>query len=227
MSNLLEAEPGSEGRSGELPGSTSQPRATPGVATGESPRRTLSPRQSETVDRLVDAAVVELRAVGFDDLTIRNVARRASVAPATAYNYFSSREHLVTELFWRRLVDTPQHRVDRRRSAVNRVSATLVDLAMVVSDEPELSAACTQAMLGADPEVALLRERIGLEMHRRLLDALGEPDAPRTERDATVLRSLEIAISGSLLQTGMGYLSYDELPDRLTEMAGLLMGGDS
>lgn len=188
------------------------------VAPEESTRRTLSARQATTVDRLTDAALEELRSVGFDDLTIRNVARRAEVAPATAYNYFSSREHLVTELFWRRLTATPQSAVDRRRSAVNRVGATLVELAMVVADEPELSAACTQAMLGSDPEVALLRARIGTEMHRRLVDALGNG------ADPTLVRSLEIAISGALLQTGMGYLTYDELPERLTEMAHLLMG---
>lgn len=190
-----------------------------GAGPSESTRRTLSARQAGTLDRLTDAALEELRAVGFDEFTIRNAARRAGVAPATAYNYFSSREHLVTELFWRRLVATPRRPLDRRRSAVNRVGATLVDVAMVVADEPELSAACAQAMLGTDPEVALLRERIGTEMRRRLQEALGD------DADGALLRSLEVAISGAMLQTGMGYITYDELPERLTEMGALLMGG--
>ena len=30
-------------------------------------------------------------------------SRRAGVAPATAYTYFSSKSHLVAEVFWRRL----------------------------------------------------------------------------------------------------------------------------
>ena len=66
------------------------------------PRRHLSDRQARTVAGLLDATVDELREVGYDGLTVRNVARRAGVAPATAYNYFASREHLVTEVFWPR-----------------------------------------------------------------------------------------------------------------------------
>lgn len=186
----------------------------------ESTRRTLSARQAETVDRLTEAALEEIRTAGFDDLTIRNVAHRAGVAPATAYNYFSSREHLVTELFWRRLWATGDPPVDRRRSALNRVSETLATITNVVADEPELSAACTQAMLSSDGEVALLRQRIGAEMHRRVMAAVGE------DADPAVVRSLEIAISGAMLQTGMGYLTYDELTERLTETAALLMGND-
>ena len=31
------------------------------------------------------------------------MARRAGVAPATAYTYFASKEHLVTEVFWQRV----------------------------------------------------------------------------------------------------------------------------
>ena len=48
------------------------------------------------------AALVELRVSGYDGLTVRNVARRAEVAPATAYSYFGSKDHLVAEVFWRR-----------------------------------------------------------------------------------------------------------------------------
>ena len=177
-------------------------------ATVESTRRRLSLRQARTVQKLVDACVEELRATGYDGLTVRNVARRAGVAPATAYNYFASREHLVTEVFWRRLESLPETRVDKRRSTVARVSATMSDLALLVADEPELAAACTVAMLANDPDVRLLRDRIGLEMHRRLSAALGDADPG-------VLATLELAISGALVHAGMGHLSYDQLPERL------------
>ncbi len=61
------------------------------------------PASADTVERLVDATVVEVAEAGFDGLTVRGVARRAGVAPATAYTYFSSKDHLVAEVFWRRL----------------------------------------------------------------------------------------------------------------------------
>src|SRR5919198_6181137 len=73
-----------------------------GKLTTEPTRRRLTERQAETVRRLTEAAVVEVRETGYEGLTVRNVARRAGVAPATAYTYFASKNHLITEIFWRR-----------------------------------------------------------------------------------------------------------------------------
>ena len=144
---------------------------SPVPASTESTRRTLSARQAATVQKLTVAAVEQLREHGYEGLTVRNVARAAGVAPATAYTYFTSREHLVTEVFWRRLQAMPETRVDRRRTAAARAGATMSDFALLVADEPELAAACTVAMLAADPDVKLLRDRIGAEWHRRLVAA--------------------------------------------------------
>lgn len=183
----------------------------------EPTRRRLSPKQAATVQRLTTAAVEELREHGYDGLTVRNVARAAGVAPATAYTYFTSREHLVTEVFWRRLEALPESQLDRRCSTPRRVGVTMTDLALLVADEPELAAACTVAMLATDPDVKLLRDRIGLEWRRRLAAALGD------EPDPDVLTTLEFAISGALVHAGMGHLSYGDLPDRLTRTVELVV----
>ena len=182
-------------------------------------RRHLSERQADTVQRLADATVAEVRAVGYESLTVRNVARRAGVAPATAYTYFSSKEHLVAEVFWRRLRDLPPRPIDRRPRAVDRVAAALRDIGLLVADEPELAAACTTAMLASDPEVAHLRGRIGAAVGQRLRDALGDAAEP------AVLRALELAFSGAMVQAGMGHLGYDEVGDRMAEVAALVLGG--
>lgn len=196
---------------------TVEPSAVAVPPSTEATRRHLSERQAQTVQRLVEAAVDELREQGYDGLTVRNVARRAGVAPATAYNYFTSREHLVTEVFWRRLQALPESRVDRRRGAPARVTETMSDLALLVADEPELAAACTVAMLATDPDVKLLRDRIGLEWRRRLVRSLDD------QVDPAVLTALEFAVSGALLQAGMGHLSYDELPARLAGTVELVV----
>jgi len=192
--------------------------STAATAALLTPRRHLSDRQARTVAGLLDATVDELREVGYDGLTVRNVARRAGVAPATAYNYFASREHLVTEVFWRRLEALPETRIDRRRSAASRAAATLAEMALLVADEPELAAACTAAMLSNDPDVKVLRDRIGLTWRRRLQAALGD------DADPAVLRSLEFAVSGAMLQAGMGHLDYTDLPDQLARTAELVVG---
>jgi AcrR family transcriptional regulator len=190
------------------PPSTAAPAAAP-------TRRGLAGRQAERVDALVDATIAELRSVGYDGLTVRNVARRAGVAAATAYTYFGSKDHLVAEVFWRRLAALPAPTVDGRRSAATRVSSALRDLALHIAAEPELAAASTTAILAADPDVQRLRARIGVAFTQRLQHALGG------DQDPAVVRTLNLALSGALLQAGMGYFSYTELADRMDEVVRL------
>lgn len=185
----------------------------------EATRRRLSSRQAATVERLVEAAVEELRAQHFEGLTIRNVAARAGVSPATAYTYFASKEHLVAEVFWRRLQSLPETRADRRHSAATRVSEALTDIALLVADEPEVAAGVSVAMLASDPDVKLLRDRIGAETHRRIVAALDR------DADPSVVRTLDLAVAGAMLNAGMGHLSYDDLPALLAEVAETVLKG--
>jgi AcrR family transcriptional regulator len=191
------------------------------TSTTEPTRRGLDGRQADRVDALVDATVAELRAHGYDGLTVRNAARRAGVAPATAYTYFGSKDHLVAEVFWRRLDALPTPSVDGRRSAAARVAAALRELAMAIAAEPELAAASTTAVLANDADVQRLRNRIGATFNDRLAAALG------SGADPAVLRALNLAWAGALLQAGMGYFSYAELADRMDEVAALLLRGDA
>ncbi|QKG25990.1 TetR/AcrR family transcriptional regulator [Actinomadura verrucosospora] len=186
-----------------------------GEVSTEPTRRRLTPRQADTVRRLTDAAVEEVRDTGYEGLTVRNVARRAGVAPATAYTYFASKNHMITEVFWRRLSALAP--LEPGGDAAGRVERVLREIALLVSDEPELAAACTTAMLGTDPDVRELRARIGVAIRTRLRDALGG------HGDPAVLGALELAYSGALLHAGMGYTSYARMADRLAEMARLIL----
>ena len=186
-------------------------------AFAELPRRRLTERQATTVERLTEAAVDEIRVRGYEGLTVRNVASRAGVAPATAYTYFASKDHLVAEVFWRRLQALPAVRVDRRRGPAARVTDALRDVTQLLAGQPELAAACTTAMLANDADVKHVRDRIGGEIRSRLAAALGD------DGDRVALRALELALDGAMVQAGMGHLSYDELPDLLAEVAGLVL----
>ena len=188
----------------------------------EAPRRTLSARQADLVERLAGAAVHELRARGYEGFTVRNVAARARVAPATAYTYFASKDHLITEVFWRRLRALPEPTFDRRRSIAGRVVEALRDVVLLVSEEPEIAAACTTAMLAPDPDVKRLRDRVGAHIRHRIRSALGE--RADVGADPAVLRALELAVSGAMLQAGMQHLRYAELPRLLEEVSELIVG---
>lgn len=165
------------------------------------------------MERLTAAAVDELREHGYEGLTVRNVAARAGVAPATAYTYFSSKDHLVAEVYWRRVQSLAAGTPDLEQSPAGRVAATLSELALLVADEPELAAATTIALLGADPDVKVLRDRIGATWHNRIITALGD------DANDDIVTVLDLAVSGALLQTGMGHLDYAALPDLLAAVA--------
>jgi AcrR family transcriptional regulator len=184
----------------------------------DAPRRALSDRRARTVDRLTEAAVAELAQVGYAALTVRGVAKRAGVAAATAYTYFASKEHLVAEVFWRRFLAQPEPDAGDARPVGQRVEAVVSAFALVVADEAGLSAARTMAVLADDPDVGYLRERIGIELHRRLTAALG-PAA-----DPAVVQTLQFATSGALLQVGTGHLRYDELPGVLRRIVAVVLG---
>ncbi|MDR7170938.1 AcrR family transcriptional regulator [Nocardia kruczakiae] len=179
----------------------------------EATRRRLTEKQADTVDRLTKAALEVLSREGFAGLTVRMVAAAAGVGTATAYTYFSSKEHLVAEVFWRRLAADAPPEPEAGADRTTRVVAVLRQIAMLVADEPALAGAVTSALLGTDPDVAHLRTRIGTEIRRRLLDALG-PDA-----DPDVVETLELLYAGALVRAGVGYASYAEIADRLEKSA--------
>lgn len=169
------------------------------------------------MERLGRASVELLARDGFAALTVRRVAAEAGVGAATAYTYFSSKEHLVAEVFWRRLAGSP-HVDHESDDPVARVVDVLGHISLLVADEPEFAGAVTTALLGKDPDVEVLRLRIGRDIRDRLAGALG----PQTDPD--VIDTLEILYSGVLVRAGMGYVSYDEIARRLERSARLILG---
>lgn len=197
---------------------SSEPSAPlPSGAEAEATRRRLSARQAEVVATLVAAAEEETEAVGYEGLTVRGVARRAGVAPATAYTYFSSKDHLLAEALWRRLDGLDPVEVDLTLPASVRVGRAVAELIPFAVQRPALRDACTLALVSSNPDVAHLRDRIGALTHRRLVAALGEGVDPR------IARVLEVTYAGALLTAGIGHLSFLEVPGFLAETTALLL----
>ena len=184
------------------------------------PRQGLNARQAETVERLLAAGLAELRAVGREALTVRTVAQRAGVSPATAYTYLASKNHLFAELFWRHLSDMAPLEAGAG-SATERVQRVTHALAKRIVAEPELAVAVTPALLSSDPDVTRLRLRIGAELVSRVQEALGG-----SPPDAAVLEALVLAFCGALLQAGMGLIGYQEMAERLDPVVAVIMRGN-
>lgn len=184
----------------------------------KSSRSGLRSRQAETLTKLLRAGDEELRAVGHEALTVRTVAARAGVSPATAYTYLASKNHLFAELFLGHLTDDEGHEptgatpTERVQDVTRRMSDRL-------AAAPELAAAVTPALLSSDPDVAQLRVRIGSFFVKRFDEALGEQSTPE------LLDALTLAFSGALLQAGMGVITYADLGDRLDGVVSTILKG--
>lgn len=186
-------------------------------AVDERPRNR---RQEETFRKVLAAGMQTLRENSYTDLTVRMVAARAKVAPATAYTYFSSKNHLIAEVYLDLVRQVPYF-TDVNVPMPARVDQALRHLALVVADEPEVGAACTTALLGggADPAVRAARERIGAEIHRRIASAIGPGSEP------TTVSALQMAFFGALVQAGSGEFTYHEIADRLADAVRLILVG--
>jgi len=185
------------------------------VAEEDSGRK---PRQEGTYHRVLDAAVELLRETKYSELTVRAIAARAEVSPATAYNYFKSKNGLIAELYLR-LVRTVPLFVDVNQTTHERVTQEIHALAMLGAEEPEVAAATTTALMGDEEELKPVREQIGIEVRRRLTAALG-PGAP-----ITVLSTVEYVFYGAMVRAGTGTMSYDAVGKHLDGVIELILQG--
>ena len=184
----------------------------------EAPRRLVAGRNAETTTKLLDAAVLQVAASGYDGLTVRNVAKAAGVSPATAYTYFSSKEHLLAAVFWSRVAALPSLQVKASSTVAERVEAALGPVALLVADEPELAAGVTTALLAHDADVKQLREQIGQLFAERLSAALD------SKVPAASQLGLTMAFTGGLLTAGMGLLDYAAIAPMVADLATRVSG---
>src|SRR4051812_8581240 len=173
------------------------------TALSASPRQGLNARQAETVEKLLTAGAAELDEVGPEALTIRTVAHRAGVSPATAYTYLASKDHLFAQLFLRHLQADPAPEPVPGEPVAN-LQAVVRSMADMLAASPQIAAAATRALLGSDPDVARLRLVIGADYLARFQAALGD------EAGEGLLDTLTFLFSGAMLQAGMGLLTYAE-----------------
>ena len=166
------------------------------------------------MERLVAAAA--------DEAEDRRTARsrcgrspsRAGVAPATAYTYFSGKDHLLAEVLWRGM-QSSLHLVDVNQPVQERVAETVRTMGFDTMATPAV-AVCTTALLADGPDVMRVRSRIGAEISRRLASALGPGFDP------AVRNVLTVTYTGALLSAGMGHLSFDAVPAVMVEAVGLM-----
>lgn len=183
------------------------------------PQRGLNERQVETVEKLFASARALLDEAAYDDISIRMVASGAGVSAATAYTYFSSKDHLFATLYWRHVADAG--RPELSGDVVDRLRQTVRHLADTVADGPMLSAAATKSLLASDPDVERVRRDVGQHWYTLFSEALGERAEP------ALLSTLTFTLSGALIEAGVGVIKYADLADELEAAVALIARGNT
>jgi AcrR family transcriptional regulator len=154
------------------------------------------PGRSGTRDAILVAARESFTASGYDQASIRDIARRAGVDPALVHHYFGNKQELFTEA-----VELPVDLVAVVEAFVrgdrDRIGERIVGLMLSVwdsrTDRSPLIALIRSAVT-SENAARMLREFMVSVLFVRLAEALRAPDAPlRASLAASQMMGLLIA----------------------------------
>lgn len=165
-------------------------------------------RDDEQTGKVIGATVELLREVPYSDITMQAISKRAGISLGSLREHFWSTDAIVAEIYLRRLRAVPLD-VDIERDAKQRIVAQFSRLVMLLADEPGLAAACASALVGSDPSVRSVRERIQAEYHRRVCTMLRSGAWPE------VTQTLEFGLVGALVHASCGVDSFAQTADDL------------
>ena len=187
-----------------------------GDRPGETPRNR---RQEETFRKVLAAGIEMLREKSYADLTVRAVAARAKVAPATAYTYFSSKNHLIAEVYLDLVQQVPVlHRCQRPHADPGRQGAA-----------PSGAGGRRRTR-----SRGRLHDRAARRRHRSRGARGARPDRRRDppphrigrrpgRRPAHCVRARDDVLRRAG-QAGSGDFTYHQIADRLGYVVGLILG---
>ncbi|GAB2849415.1 cholesterol catabolism transcriptional regulator KstR [Actinocorallia aurea] len=191
--------------------------------------RTLSKEQQLRRARLIQAAHELASEGGYPAVTMHDVADRAGVARATVYRYFSSKDHLLTEVAadWARVIEDVGGSL-AAGDPVERLSALLEALVAIASDNLQLTSAIVQAATSLDSGVDDARG----ELFRYIRDRFGgaiDPDHAIEEVAGVPVEDVEVVIGHLVLSALIGLTTLarprEEVSSMVRTAAKLIMGG--
>jgi TetR/AcrR family transcriptional regulator, cholesterol catabolism regulator len=187
----------------------------------------LSTKQAARRQRLLDSALCLLEVRDYDRISVREVAESASVAVATLYHYFPSKEHLFAEVLvqWASTLgsdvtrrplkgNTPAARVEEAYLRSIRAFERRPQLARLIGlfeRSDELFARDVLARLDAATN----------DVYRSLLTDIPDADAAR------IVRVLDAVLDSSLRAWSSGRSSMGDVRRNMSDAVALLVGSGS
>ena len=111
-----------------------------------------SAKAEDTAHRILEAALTLFREEGFDQATMRDIAKKAQVATGAAYYYYPSKDAIVMD-FYRRSCDEMQPQIDAALAHAKTLESRLRELIRVKLTHFAPNRGVLRALLrnGADP----------------------------------------------------------------------------
>jgi len=171
--------------------------------------------------RLLDAGGAELAEHGAAVLTVRRVAHRAGVSPATAYKVFASKEHLIAAVFLTHLRGAPGEEPDDRMPVEDRIAGYVDGLVSALAGGRALDSALRTVFLGDDPAARRIRDSVIADFEDRFRRVCGD-DLPGPAR-----RTARLLLAGALVLAGLGLDDPAEARAELARAVGELRAGQT
>ena len=190
--------------------------------------RPLSPAQSATRRRLLDAAQSLATEGGYEAVGMREVAARAGVSSATAYTHFASRDHLLVELLSElaeatiKLIQTDLPRP--QGAPVFRVGAALRWGVKSLEESPSLQVALMRAYLSGAAENAHARELLAAAISEWIKAAL---EGTETDDSDAVVETFGYICFGAMVAIATGHRTPREIAAIMERAAIALFGRDA
>jgi len=181
-------------------------------------RRVLRSDGAATRRRIIDSAVELARDQPMAQLTMRDIAKAADVSAATAYTYFSSKEHVFAEAYLdgvETLTESVRSRPPTGATAPDRIAAVLRRAVKGAAATGDVVQATAIALASSDPAVAPLRPLADQAFDEWVTIAL--LDAEIADRDETV-KLLQLAMFAAFVAVAHDRLTLAE-SGRLLDLA--------
>ncbi len=152
-------------------------------------------KKARTRQLITETAAQLFAARGYEQVSVGDVARAAEVSEQTVYNYFSTKEQLVTDLDQR--IQDELCRLIRERPDDTTPAAAIRSFTLAFVDGiRQLSAERARGELGYLAAVSPTVHRLSLEMSERQADAIGAVIAQTSHAGPWSAQLGGIAIAG-------------------------------
>lgn len=176
---------------------------------------TMTPRQRDRRERLLQAGLDLLSTDDYEQVQVKDIADRAGVSLGTLYNYFFSKERFFAEVMVRWADNLPtnvRRRPPSQSSPGERLKDTIHRALRAFEKQPQMARLVNVLVMSADPMAGEILGRMDQSTTDAYLQALVGVDAQTARRMVEVVQAV---FALELREWSLGRKTMREVHDRL------------